>query len=694
MISEIFIENKKVDLSDGLSNLLTLAIDDIKDIGSRNTTFSKTIILPGTAINNSLFGHIFDVTAMNTYNPALPNQGYNFNASKQAAVVIFQNHIQVAKGIVRLLKIVINDNIPEYEVAVFGELGGLVNAIGNGKLQDLDFSEYDHIYNTTNITGSWDNVTGGNVFYPLADYGNVSVNKVDYDIKAFRPALYVKEYIEKMFEDAGYSFESDIMETDRFKSLIIPHNQKIFTKNENVFIDALRDNTEAPGYDGTVIEGAAGSGNQTEFVYWDSAALINFSFTLAAAQYQDFTYTPVPDGIADVYVELAGNYSNDGSNIFAEFRKNGSTIAYIYFGDTGGVSEDYSFSVLFPDMPLATGDVLDVKLYSNGVGAYRVDVNTGIFRVTSLIPSVVEITNGDSIQINDTIPRNVLQRDFLSSVLKLFNLYVTEDKLKDKFLYITPYVDFYNVSGIVDWTYKLDRSKTIELTPMSELNARYYNFKFKSDVDYYNELYRKRYGEGYGDYLFDSEFAFSGEVSDIELVFSGTPLVGYAGVDKIVSTYYKLNNAIEDALDVNIRILLAKKITGVGSWAIKDGVSTLQAGLTTYGYAGHYDDPDAPANDIQFGVPKELFFTLVSGGINVNQFNVYWSTYMAEITDKDSKLLTATFKLTNSDIYNLDFGKFIYIDGSYFRLNKIIDWNASEPDLCQCELLKVIYPVY
>ena len=100
MISEIFIENKKVDLSDGLSNLLTLAIDDIKDIGSRNTTFSKTIVLPGTAINNSLFGHIFDVTVMNTYNSALPNEGYNFNASKQAAVVIFQNHIQVAKGIV------------------------------------------------------------------------------------------------------------------------------------------------------------------------------------------------------------------------------------------------------------------------------------------------------------------------------------------------------------------------------------------------------------------------------------------------------------------------------------------------------------------------------------------------------------------------------------------------------------------
>ena len=161
MTSEIFIENKQVDISEGLSNLLTYAIDDIKDIGSRNTSFSKTIILPGTARNNALFGHIFDVTVMNTYNPALPNTGYNFNASKQAAAIIFQNHIQVFKGILRLLKIVINSGVPEYEVAVFGELGGLVNAMGNAKLQDLDFSIYDHILNVPNVSGSWNNVTGG-----------------------------------------------------------------------------------------------------------------------------------------------------------------------------------------------------------------------------------------------------------------------------------------------------------------------------------------------------------------------------------------------------------------------------------------------------------------------------------------------------------------------------------------------------
>jgi hypothetical protein len=97
---------------------------------------------------------------------------------------------------------------------------------------------------------------------------------------------------------------------------------------------------------------------------------------------------------------------------------------------------------------------------------------------------------------------------------------------------------------------------------------------------------------------------------------------------------------------------------------------------------------------LNFGVPKELFFTLVSGALNVNQFNVYWSSYMAEITDKDSKLLTATVKLKFSDIYNLDFSKLKWIDGSLFRLNKVIDFNATQEDTCKVELLKIINRIY
>jgi len=243
---------------------------------------------------------------------------------------------------------------------------------------------------------------------------------------------------------------------------------------------------------------------------------------------------------------------------------------------------------------------------------------------------------------------------------------------------------------------KVDRSKPIKLKPMSELNSRYYKFAYKSDTDYWNDLYNKRFNLEYGSYIYDSEYEFAKETTSVDIIFSGTPIVGYAGEDKIYSTIFKRNGdvtPIEETIDSNIRMMYVKNVTGVSSWAIYDGASPLGS-ITNYPYAGHLDNPEAPTTDINFGVVKELFFVLLSGSLNNNMFNLYWSTLMAEITDKDSKLFTATAKLMQRDIYSLDFSKLIYVDGSLFRLNKITDYNANREDTCSIELLKVINKIY
>jgi hypothetical protein len=279
----------------------------------------------------------------------------------------------------------------------------------------------------------------------------------------------------------------------------------------------------------------------------------------------------------------------------------------------------------------------------------------------------------------------------------LFNLYIFEDYDNDKALKIQPFVDFYNDATAVDWSNKIDRSKPLRVKPMSELNSRYFEFNFKDDSDYYNELYKKRYNKSYGSLKYDSEFEFANESTKVDVIFSGTPLVGYIGEDKIYSTILKRNGDVvgvgEESIDSNIRILQTAVITDVSSWNITDG-STVLGSQTQYIYAGHLDDPDLPTNDLGFGVPEELFFNLGSGNLNVNQFNVYWSSYLAEITDKDSRLLMATVKLSYKDIYQLDFSRLIYIDGNLYRLNKIEDFNASEPDTCKCEFLKIINKLY
>lgn len=691
MQSEIFIENQRLDLSEGLSNLLTFAIDDIKEIGTRNTSFSKTIILPGTANNNKQFGHIFDVTISGTYDETVANVGYNFNASKEAACIIFQNHIQVFKGILRLLKMVIDKGVPEYECVVFGELGGLINALGNKKLEDLDFSAYDHAWTTGNITASWDAAPGTGYFYPLIDYGDVSAAKVDFDIRALRPALFVREYLDKIITDAGYTFASALFETDRFKRLVVPNNQKSL----QTITDRL-----VQGIDVTTGQVVIQNGVDDEAPILQAIRTAS-GFTYLAGVW---TYTGTDTKTFKIKGRLSGDYYSTIESVQIQVKKNGAQVytGVPFLTPTFGTT-DVAFTHIimttivdeFILVTMATGDTIEFSAkVANNVGSYRLRTNFVSFEIYNPTPIFVDLAPGGNLVISDTIPQNVLQRDFFSSVLRLFNLYVYESNIKTKFLAITPQVDFYNVTGVVDWTYKMDRSKLIELTPMSELNARYYDFKFKPDTDYYGELYRKRYNEGYGDRLFDSEFAFTGDVQDIELIFAASVLVGYGGTDKITAALYKKPISTEEPTATVIRIMQTKKITGVAAWSIQNIGVDLLAGLTVYGYGGHYDDPDAPANDIHFGVPRELFFTLLTGAINVTQFNVYWSSYMAEITDKDSKLLAAFFKLTNADIYNLDFSKYIYLDGSYFRLNKIIDWNASEPEVSKVELLKVINTTY
>ncbi len=47
--TEIYIEDEVIDLLQDISTDFTYAIDDVRDFGSRNTSFSRTISIPATA---------------------------------------------------------------------------------------------------------------------------------------------------------------------------------------------------------------------------------------------------------------------------------------------------------------------------------------------------------------------------------------------------------------------------------------------------------------------------------------------------------------------------------------------------------------------------------------------------------------------------------------------------------------------
>jgi hypothetical protein len=693
MIStEIYIEEQKIDLLQDISTEFTYAIDDVSEFGSRNTSFSKTISIPGTANNNLIFGYIFELNNANVTYDTLPNVGYNYNVTKQANCKIFIDKVQIFKGTLRILEIVIDKETIEYQCSVFGELGGFINQLGNQRLEDLDFSAYNHTYSAANISASWDNPGGSGYYYPLIDYGNVStgagagglggygVAKKDFQYTTFRPALYVKEYIQKMFAATDYTFNCSFFDTPLFKRLIIPHNQTNITALNNTSLSAnaklITINT-----------------NLSSIVEY--TIVTQGSFTLDGLG-QLFTYGPGPTITTNVQILLRGNvtfFNPSFSSYSVILKKNGTQIGRQDFDASVSTFMNCDFTV--SGVTFTNGDYMQVEILGNGI---ILDITMGELGATTSTPTQVQINLGETIKVTETIPKGIFQRDFFLSIVKMFNLYVYENKFNDKELVISPYVDFYpeKAAEALDWTDKVDRAKPISIKPMSEVNARYYNYKFKQDNDFYNENYRKKYTEGYGDLIYDTRFDFVKETDVLEVIFAASVLYQATGQDKVFPAIYKKSNtnSAEDRIDSIIRIMQTKKITGVNSWAIMNGPTTL-ASYTSYGYAGHLDDPINSNTDINFGAPKEIQFAPA----NFTEFNLFadfHSPYLAEITNKDSKLLTCFGLLDIVDIYNLDFSKYVYIDGVLFRLNKVENFNPMEYNTTKLSFLKVIntrYPI-
>jgi hypothetical protein len=683
MIStEIYIEEQKIDLLQDISTEFTYAIDDVSEFGSRNTSFSKTISIPGTANNNLVFGYIFELNNANFTDNTLPNVGYNYNVTKQANCKIFIDKVQIFKGTLRILEIVIDKETIEYQCSVFGELGGFINQLGNKRLEDLDFSAYNHTYSVANISASWDNAGGSGYYYPLIDYGNVSTGtygtaKKDFQYTTFRPALYVKEYIQKIFAGTDYTLDCSFFNSALFNRLIVPHNQTNITALNNTSLNATAIErsmllTSDPYVKYNLV--TAGSftidGTNSLFTYGGTTLTTNVQITLT--------------GTVTIFDPAQSTYS-------VILRKNGAEIGRQDFDASVRPFMACNFTV--EGVTFVNTDNFQIEILGTMMS---IDIVFGEVKITTNNPTQVQINLGEGIKINETIPKGIFQRDFFLSIVKMFNLYVYENKFNDKELVISPYVDFYPTTPAtaLDWTNKIDRAKPLSIKPMSEVNARYYNYKFKSDNDFYGENYRKKYTEGYGDFIYDTEFDFVKETDVLEVIFAASTLYQATGQDKVFPAIYKKSNtnSAEDKMDSIIRIMQTKKITSVSSWNIMN-TTTVLASYTSYGYAGHLDDPINPTNDINFGAPKEIQFA-PNNYPSTNVFNAYHSPYLAEITSKDSKLLTCFGLLDIVDIFNLDFSKYVYIDGVLFRLNKVENFNPMEYNTTKLSFLKVIETQY
>ena len=505
--TQILVNGIELDLLENIPMSLTYSIQDIREPDKRNTAYSKTIRIPGTARNNQLFTSIFEI-GLSIQTSGTTNFDPDFNPNLKAEVVVYIDTIEQFRGILKLDHIVKNGNDRNnfywiYECTMFGKLANIFANLGDNKLQDLNLSTYNHTYNKTNITNSWTTAIGQGYVYPMIDYG--FNNTTTWDVSNFYPAIFVKQYIDSMFQFAGFQYDSDFFNSTYFKSLVIPFNGERLLLSDSQILDRMFRSSQLGSYDEVLCTVNVNNylNNLDTVSFGDDSTSPNFDttnqyntttgvFTAQKAGYYTFNSKlafslmlgPTSPGTSShkITVRTVLSLNNNTSQISSNgYVYDLSTLGTITSGTTTSTQDVYC---TIANIYLQVNDTIRIKaqlyngpnsqtypsLFSSGGGDIYYRINTG----SNFFNTVVNTTlvEGETLQMNSAIPKDILLRDFFKSIINAFNLYIEEDKNTPNKLIIEPYPDYYSSGTTVDWTNKIDVSRPIDLAPMGALETK------------------------------------------------------------------------------------------------------------------------------------------------------------------------------------------------------------------------------
>jgi len=848
---------ESLDLKDDGTFPLTFSIADIRNPDKRNSTFSKTITLPGTKKNNQFFGSIFEVGIDGT-----------FDVTKKVQAVVYQQGLEQLNGILQLKKIIRDDfNNISYEINLFGQLANIFYNLGDLKLCDLDFSEYNHIYTYSSVTESWGtsvrkngnqyinfetgytttftdteylddkvvlvtsgahsfnigdsvwvekdddtinpiyngmstiiqipasdkiminklwgqnsvlesgtvyvkNTTGEGYVYPFVEYGNLSLagNSISRSKSLFNPAIYTKTVIDKIFKAANFTYNSEFFESPYFKRLILPYTGEFYQLDtagiqlqefragltggtlslpyewsSDLNSEYINLNCDVSGvttpdcYDNLQI--STSGTNQNYFPNLVTGSLLSGRFISNFNTSQKFETNinynlkiDRTDGGSGPVINL-GNATTGFTNSFLKvelltYKKDVNTNIFTVIGSaydliplnfiispTGYTSTQRNIRVITESILLFPTDQVFSELLVSIVSPEGYTISYTVLALlnlaTNLFIDIQESSRffnvpdnrlyfGNPITLNKLLPCDIKCSDFLMGLVKLFNLYIDDEKGITNRLRIEPRDDYYQQGELLDWTDKLDISKSINITPLSELTNKDFEFTYKADTDYWNKNYTDNTTQIYGYKKVTTNNDFVKGTSKIETLFSPSPQIEYAGTGLSLVEIKKVTEldgvTVDNNTKANIRILYYGGLktysaynsdnTNIFKFRYASGDTSANIIQRYYPYAGMEDDGYVSYTSLGYGLPIANQYTrpIMSNG---TLYNRYWSRYIFEIGNKNSKSVSCNIYLTPEDIFKLDFRNTFYINNIYYRLNKISDYNPLNNETTRCEFIKV-----
>jgi hypothetical protein len=692
--TQLFLNDKPVDLSDDSPIALTFQINDLADVKSQQGNTSNQFKIPLTENNRAILGYADDITIENqSLSPQIPY-------TKLDARVI-QNGIEILPNAIAEINQIDDDTasitVLSGNVDFFDSLGGQVADMGDSTSQwsnygaTLPWKPFDHIWDLQNVANSQTHTQQDGWIYPIVDYGCIDLYDFTQpiDVRNQRPGFFIKKAIDLLIQSTGYTAKGSLLTNPLYPLLIAqfsngswehgldyqnqPNTRGLMAETSQD-VNVNHPSAESPPHgQGGIGWQIINSDPSNQFVSGQGFTSqfrmsVQITVTIPRFRFQGHVTGKTPSSV-DVIVWIttpgypdanAGQFSFDFSSGYNRISGDGgSIIGYIEISNS-------SFSVT---TELAEGQGVYIGFGFQGSTPASFTLYSG---ATWVITSQNETVNYlDTVQCERILP-DVSQTDFLKDTLQRFGIICQTDIYTKSITFATLDDIISNIPIAYDWTTKcIDQGKQLNYQLGSYSQVNY--LEYQTDPN----ILPLKFG---WDQLIINDQTLSPIAADLLVSIFGPSLNRpyYGGTIAQI----KMADAATSAtpaftIGVQPRLLVDQKIDlrqlGNKTVIFVDGSGAQQV-VNDYLSVPYFYKPDGQYNLCWGDMPST-----VTGQPLPGLKNTYYTALQKIL--QNTKVLVRYFLLTPRDIAEINLLIPVYLQqhNAWFYINKIDSWRKGQP---------------
>ncbi|WP_185216315.1 hypothetical protein [Sphingobacterium mizutaii] len=399
-------------------------------------------------------------------------------------------------------------------------------------------------------------------------------------------------------------------------------------------------------------------------------------------------------GLCDISARQVIDNVKFGQTINKTTTTSAQSYAINYQSDVVDVAGSYILVIRREDQSV-TDTAVDTDLKFENV-----EIKFGDTNVTSDISYALN----DNISLKDTLPKAIKIKDFLKSILTLFNLYIISDPDNSNGFLIKPYNRFYKDVLSIDRTKALDWTDKIDFENynlMGNMNLpKAYKYTFTEDTDMLNEYYKQQTQKNVGNITVEDSQGLVGE-KEIEVIFAPTLNLEHSLNTKKLACIYKQGEGFlqgkKKPFNSKLRILYHNGEITTEQYSIHHRGNEITK-LSTYQYSSMFN-VNPLSNEINetllFELPQ-LYFTDTDkpNNYSIGLYERYHKQQLNNIIDNNIHIAEFTAYLNETDISDISntFQKPIFIQSrygnSYYKLLEVEYINSNTAS--RIKLMKIV----